>query len=359
VLNTMQDLLEASLDMICVVNETGVISQISANCKNLLGFEPSEMIGKPYTAFMLADATARSYSEEPVEDKNKIIRKFENRGLRKDGTGIPLSGTAIWSPETKSFYAIVKDATERKMSAQQLEELNESLRKRAAELQASNTELERFAYVASHDLQEPLRMVSSFLQLLENKLGGDLDETGKKYIDFAIDGAERMKTLIQDLLQYSRVGTSKEMVVNVNMDEILNSVKMIYSLAITESSAELVIHPLPVIKAEKAQMHQLFQNLVGNAIKYSSPSPPRIEVGYEELPNDWQFYVRDQGIGIHPKFFEKIFVIFQRLHNKTEYSGTGIGLAICKKIVERHGGVIWVESEPGKGTCFFVRLPKY
>ncbi|RYY14920.1 MAG: PAS domain S-box protein, partial [Chitinophagaceae bacterium] len=358
ILNGIQDLMEASLDIICLLDESGHIVQISANCERLLGYTPDELTGQHYTDLLIPEEKAESLGREAIIRNGTTVRDSENRYLRKDGKIISLSATAIWSPENNTFFSILKDATEKKLTASQLSELNEILKKRAAELHASNIELERFAYVASHDLQEPLRMVSSFLQLLEKKLEGNLDETSKKYIYFAIDGAERMKTLIQDLLQYSRIGTSKELVVNVDCNEVLRSVKNIYTLAIRETGAEVVVHPLPVIKGEKAQIHQLFQNLVGNAIKYSSPGPPRIEVGHEEFPGYWQFYVKDQGIGINPKFFDKIFVIFQRLHNKSEYTGTGIGLAICKKIVERHGGSIWVESEQDKGSTFFIRLPK-
>jgi len=359
ILNGIQDVLEASLDVICLLDQTGRFIQISANCERLLGYSPEELQGRHYTELLVPEEIESSKDRESSIINGTIVRDSENRYVRKDGVVISLATTAVWSPENKTFFSILKDATEKKMTAQQLTELNENLKKRAAELQASNIELERFAYVASHDLQEPLRMVSSFLQLLEKKLEGNLDDTGKKYIHFAIDGAERMKKLIQDLLQYSRIGTSKELAVNVDCNEVLKSVENIFLLTLRESGGKLMIHPLPVIKAEKGQIHQLFQNLIGNAIKYSSPRPPLIEVGYEDQELHWQFFVKDHGIGINPKFFDKIFIIFQRLHNKSEFSGTGIGLAICKKIVERHGGNIWVESEPGDGSTFFVRLPKF
>jgi PAS domain S-box-containing protein len=357
-LNGIQDLMEASLDIICLLDEQGRFVQISANCERLLGYTPDELAGRHYSELLVPEEKTASVEREAVIKDGATIRDSENRYLRKDGRIISLLATAIWSPENHTFFSILKDATEKQMTARQLTELNEILKKRAAELQASNIELERFAYVASHDLQEPLRMVTSFLQLLEKKLEGSLDDTSKKYIYFAIDGAERMKILIQDLLQYSRIGTSKEIVEDVDCNVIMESVKNIYTLAILETRADLIVHPLPVIQAEKGQIHQLFQNLVGNAIKYS-PDPPRIEVGYRDEPEYWQFYVKDQGIGINQKFFDKIFVIFQRLHNKSEFTGTGIGLAICKKIVERHGGNIWVESEQGKGSTFFIRLPKF
>lgn len=237
-------------------------------------------------------------------------------------------------------------------------EMKANLQKSTSELTASNTELERFAYVASHDLQEPLRMVSSFLHLLEKKLQGTLDESGKQYIDFAVDGAERMKKLIQDLLQYSRVGTNKESVVSVDCNEVMKTVLNVLSLSISETKATINVKSLPVVNGIQSQMVQLFQNLIGNAIKYHSDAAPVIEVGCTDKKELWEFYVKDNGIGIDPKFFDKIFIIFQRLHNKTEYSGTGIGLSICKKIVERHNGVIRVESAPGKGSTFYFTFPK-
>jgi PAS domain S-box-containing protein len=359
ILNGIQKLMEASLDIICVLNEEGKIIQISESSRRLLGYNADELIGTDFNDYIAPEDHRHGEALKAEVMEGRAINDFENRFLKKDGGYISLLTTAIWSKESRNYYVILKDATEKKMTARQLTQLNETLQKRAAELQASNVELERFAYVASHDLQEPLRMVSSFLQLLEKKLHDTLDDTGRKYIDFAIDGAERMKVLIQDLLQYSRVGTSKELMVDVNLEDVIKSVQALYSLAIAETGTTLTIEPLPVIKAEKAQMQQLFQNLIGNAIKYSKPGPPRIVVGCEDKHDFWQFYVKDHGIGINPKFFDKIFIIFQRLHNKTEYTGTGIGLAICKKIVERHGGAIWVESEPGKGSVFFIRLPKH
>ncbi len=272
-------------------------------------------------------------------------------------------GTTGWfelsfQPVPEGIFILSMDITERKKSEEALLQLNAILDKRADELQVSNTELERFAYVASHDLQEPLRMVSSFLHLLERKLEGKLDETNKQYIDFAVDGAERMKKLIQDLLQYSRVGTSRESITAVDCNEVMETVRSVLALSIYETKATLQVNDLPVIKAVHPQMVQLFQNLVGNALKYKGEEPPVIEVGCIAKGNRWEFYVKDNGIGIDPRFFDKIFIIFQRLHNKTEYSGTGIGLSICKKIVEKHGGEIRVASEPGKGSIFYFTLPK-
>ena len=279
-----------------------------------------------------------------------------------------------------SFFIIYKNTRARNKAAKEIKELNATLEKRveqksreivekekeysfhlekrAEELQLSNRELERFSYVASHDLQEPLRMVTSFLQLLDKKLDGSLDEKSKTYINHAVDGAERMKKLIQDLLEYSRVGNMELNVVDVDCNEIMKTVNSFYNLSLKQRNAILVIKPLPVIRGVKPQILQLFQNLVGNALKYNNSHLPEIEVGCIEEPAYNQFYVKDNGIGIHQKYFEKIFVVFQRLHNKSEYSGTGIGLSICKKIINQHGGRIWVESQPTQGATFYFTIPK-
>jgi PAS domain S-box-containing protein len=288
--------------------------------------------------------------------KERVAIHLENEFVFPDGSmgWFELS----FQPVPEGIFILSVDITPRKRAEMLLKELNETLEKRAVELQSSNTELERFAYVASHDLQEPLRMVSSFLHLLEKKLEDKLDDATKQYIGFAVDGAERMKNLIQDLLRYSRVGTSKENIAEVDCNQVLESVRSVLSLTIRETNATLLVKNLPVIKAIPAQLLQLFQNLVGNAIKYHGDSPPHIEVDCAEKAQSWQFSVKDNGIGIDPRFFEKIFIIFQRLHNKTDFAGTGIGLSICKKIVEKHGGRIWVESAPGKGSIFYFTIPK-
>ena len=242
---------------------------------------------------------------------------------------------------------------------------NEEKEKRAAELivankelAVSNTELEQFAYVASHDLQEPLRMVSSFLNLLEKRMDGQLDDTSRQYIHFAVDGAMRMKKLILALLEYSRVGTNKEDFAPVDLNEVVQYVTNVLDENIKKNTALITFKFLPVITANKTLITHLFLNLVNNALKYHGDKEPEIEVGSTEDKDWYIFYVKDNGIGIDPKFFDKIFIIFQRLHNKNEYSGTGIGLAICKKIVEIHKGKIWVESEAGKGSTFYFSIPK-
>jgi light-regulated signal transduction histidine kinase (bacteriophytochrome) len=252
----------------------------------------------------------------------------------------------------------MQDLTERKAYENMLEQLNHNLEKRARELSESNAELERFAYVTSHDLQEPLRMVSSFLQLLERRYKDKLDQKAHEYITYAVDGAERMKRLILDLLEYSRVNSSIIEKEDVDVNEVIEDLRLTYKNLLQETGGTIYSEQLPLVKANKTQILQLFQNLIGNAFKYRSEKPPEVTISYKEDNNSYRFAVTDNGIGIDPKFFQKIFIIFQRLHKREQYSGTGIGLAICKKIVDKHGGKIWVSSAPDHGSTFYFTLPK-
>ncbi len=237
-------------------------------------------------------------------------------------------------------------------------EAEEALHKTAEELARSNRELEQFAYVASHDLQEPLRMVSGFLNLLRERYEDRLDEKARQYIGFAVEGSGRMSSLIKDLLAYSRVTVSKRELSEVDLSAVLSEAKANLLTAIGESGAEISADPLPTLTADARQMAQLFQNLIGNALKFRVEGRrPEIQITARREGGDWVFGVKDNGIGIAADQHDKIFVIFQRLHGREKYPGTGIGLAICKKIVEGHGGRIWVESEPDKGSTFFFTLP--
>jgi signal transduction histidine kinase len=238
-----------------------------------------------------------------------------------------------------------------------LVEAAKALHLQAKELQRSNAELEQFAYVASHDLQEPLRMVSSFMQLFDQEYGSGLDETGKQYVHFAVDGAKRMQQMVSDLLTYSRAGSRNREPSPVDCGEVLAQAVANLRLSIEESGARMRVAPLPVVAGDRSQLLQLFQNLLGNAIKFAGTEAPVVEVGASLQGSDWVFHVNDNGIGIDPKHAERIFDIFQRLHPRSKYSGSGIGLAVCKKIVELHGGRIWVESRLGQGAKFFFTIP--
>lgn len=225
------------------------------------------------------------------------------------------------------------------------------------DLARSNAELEQFAYVASHDLQEPLRMVASFTQLLAKRYRGRLDQDADEFIGFAVDGANRMQQLINDLLAYSRVGTRGKSPAPTDLNEVLGYAEANLNEAIKESGAVVTHEPLPIVDVDQVQFTQLFQNLLANAIKFRSRETPRIHVSAQVQEGDWLIAVQDNGIGIAPEHRERIFSVFQRLHSRAEYPGTGIGLALCKKIVERHGGRIWVESAPGQGSTFYFNIP--
>jgi len=237
------------------------------------------------------------------------------------------------------------------------ERQEETLRRALADLERSNRELEQFAYVASHDLQEPLRMVASFTQLLGQRYGGKLDKDADDFIRYAVDGANRMLALINDLLSYSRISTRGKVFEPTDTEAVLARVHANLLAMIEETGTILVHDPLPTVKADETQMVQLFQNLVQNAIKFRRDEAPRIHVAAQREGDEWVFSVRDNGIGIDAQYFDRIFVIFQRLHGKEEYPGTGIGLAVCKRIVERHAGRVWVESQPGQGSVFYFTLP--
>jgi PAS domain S-box-containing protein len=262
-------------------------------------------------------------------------------------------------PTGKGLSVYFKDITERKISERLLKEMNTSLQQQAKKLALSNAELEQFAYVASHDLQEPLRMVTSFLTQLEKKYGDIVDDKGKQYIHFAVDGAKRMRQIILDLLEFSRVGRMEDEPEEVNLNDLIGDITALYRKQIEEKNASIIFSNLPVVQTHKTPMRQALQNLISNGLKYQPQGAhPIIRITCEEMSGHWLIAVKDNGIGIDPAYFEKIFIIFQRLHNKDEYSGTGMGLAITKKIIENLGGKLWVESKKGKGSAFYFTILK-
>jgi light-regulated signal transduction histidine kinase (bacteriophytochrome) len=240
----------------------------------------------------------------------------------------------------------------------ELRRQEELLKRQAADLARSNAELEQFAYVASHDLQEPLRMVASFTQLLAKRYAGRLDAKADEYIGYTVGGAKRMQQLIGDLLALSRVGTNGGEFRDVPLSKVMSDVLLNLGPAVQESGAAVVHDSLPTVLADRGQMTQLLQNLIGNAIKFRNAQLPQVHISAEEAGDKWIVSVRDNGIGIAPEHAERVFQIFQRLHTRDQYPGTGIGLAVCRKIVERHGGKIWLDSTPGGGTTFHFTLHK-
>ena len=292
----------------------------------------------------------------------KQIKTFSNSIVQTFRTRYPISS---YQNEQKLFDAILSELEnsyqEITMANEKLEHLNNALEQkveeRTHELKRSNQELEQFAYVASHDLQEPLRMISSYTQLLAKKYKGQLDEKADIYINYAVDGASRMQTLINDLLEYSRVSTHGGNFEQFDCNGMINNVILYMKQRINECGASVVVDHLPVISGDMSQIERVFMNLISNSLKYKGAQQPTIYISAVQQKNTWLFSVRDNGIGIDLKYTEKVFVIFQRLHSRTEYSGTGIGLAVCKRIIERHGGKIWFESEIGKGATFYFTIP--
>ncbi|MBM4258267.1 MAG: PAS domain S-box protein [Deltaproteobacteria bacterium] len=283
------------------------------------------------------------------------IIKQEFHFQHPDGEQRTVTSHAIglyWEDKTISGYVgIVDDITLRRKA--------EAIQQRyATELERSNKELEQFAYVSSHDLQEPLRMVASYCRLLQRRYADKLDQDANEFITYAVEGATRMQVLINDLLAYSRVRRKERTMKQVSCQQILERSLVNLQQSIRESQATITSDPLPALMGDETQLHQLFQNLLSNAIKYRGDEAPRIHIGIEQQENGWLFSVRDNGIGIAPHYHERIFQIFQRLHERGKYPGTGIGLAICSKVVEIHGGRIWVDSIEGKGSTFFFTLPK-
>jgi PAS domain S-box-containing protein len=278
---------------------------------------------------------------------------FECRIVRRDQTvrWIKAAGRHFALGNTDRLVGVVQDISERKQA-------EESLARQAEELARSNVELERFAYVASHDLQEPMRTVQRFAQLLQRNFGESLKGEAKEFFDFIIGGVQRMQTLLNDLLAYSRVGSQGAAFAPANCKEICANVLESLQASVESHQAKVTVEPLPVVIGDATQLGQMFQNLLVNAIKFHGQRTPRVHVSVKEASSEWVFSVADNGIGIASEYFDRIFIIFQRLHTIEEYGGTGIGLAICKKIAERHGGRIWVESVVGEGSIFHFSIPK-
>ncbi|MFZ0771689.1 MAG: PAS domain S-box protein [Candidatus Sulfotelmatobacter sp.] len=303
----------------------------------------------PANRLPLAHALRGKASEVAVVIRNP---KLGNRWVQASGQPVRDENGVVWGG-----LVIFRDVTLAKAAERERHKAEQDLAKKADELARSNADLEQFAYVASHDLQEPLRMVTAYTQLLAERYRGKLDESADKFIGYASEGALRMQVLIQDLLAFSRVGRNGFTSESVDCNAVMKDVLQTLTPAIQESGAVVTHAELPAVWADRTQMVQLFQNLIQNAIKFRGKDPPLVSVQAEQADQRWRFSVSDNGIGIAPEDAEKIFAAFQRLHTRTEYPGNGIGLAICKKIIEHNGGKIWVESQAGHGSTFKFTLP--
>jgi PAS domain S-box-containing protein len=348
----------SATDAIITVDDEQKVTLFNTAAERLFRCPASEALGRPLDRFI---------PERFREAHRQHIRDFGATGvtaramghqrplaaLRADGVEIPVEATISQSTVggRRLFTAIVRDISERKRA-------DEAMARQAEELARSNVELERFAYVTSHDLQEPMRTVRSFAQLLQRRCASQLTGDATEYLRFISDGVARMQTLINDLLIYSRVSSQGGAFAPADCNVIVAKVLESLHSSIQSNRARVTSGALPVVVGDATQLGQVFQNLLVNAMKFHGSRPPRIEVSAAESAGEWVFCVRDNGIGIAPEYFERIFIIFQRLHTIEEYGGTGIGLAICKKIVERHGGRIWVESAVGEGSAFYFSIPK-
>src|SRR6266851_7690013 len=337
--------------------EAGEWRYVSPKLELLLGFSAEEWMADRHLWFQQIQPEDREavVAEEKASEARGEAFHLEYRMFARDGRVVWIHDAAALVPDAPGErllqHGVLFDISERKRAEQELAS-------KVEELARSNAELEQFAYVASHDLQEPLRMVASYTQLLARRYKGKLDTDADEFIGFAVDGATRMQTLIQDLLCYSRVTTKGQSLQLTQTKAACDTALQNLQTSIKESNAVVNVGPMPSVLADEAQVAQLFQNLIGNALKYRNECRPEIQVTARANGKEWVFSVQDNGIGIEPQYFERIFQMFQRLHTREQFTGTGIGLAVCRKIVERHGGRIWVESQPGKGSTFLFTIPR-
>jgi PAS domain S-box-containing protein len=338
------DILNAIDDLFYVVDREGNYRRWNESLRTVTGYSDDEIEAMDPLAFI-----AEEDRERVTERIGGIFEtgngRVEARVQTKTGRRIPMEfvASAVEGPDGERVVAgIGRDITD--------------LKDRQRQLEASNERLEQFAYAASHDLQEPLRMVSSYLQLIERRYGDALDDDGREFLEFAVDGADRMREMIDGLLEYSRIESEGASFEPVDLDEVLADVRENLRVLSEECDADISVAPLPRVQGDRGQLRQLFQNLLDNAMTYSGDEPPRIRVSAEREGSQWRLSVSDEGVGIDPGDADRIFEVFQSLHGPDD-QGSGIGLALCKRIVERHGGDIWVESSPGEGATFSFTLP--
>jgi PAS domain S-box-containing protein len=349
-----QLLLDLPVGVLLLVDDSHIVRYSNQAIVRFLGYSQREIVGQPLTTLFAPSARSAVSRLIDSHSPSDATASEEFPTVRKNGTVLTLQVIlqSKYVGERKLTGVYLRDAADR-------EKVVEALTERGAELARSNRELEQFTYVASHDLQEPLRMVGSYTQLLQQRYGDQLDDDGREFLRYAQEGATRMRALIDALLEYSRITAHAQEFHRISMDHVVTLALTNLREAIADAKAVVTRGALPDVRGDSVQLGQLVQNLVGNALKFRSLAPPRISIEVERSGADWVFAVRDDGIGILPEYQERIFVVFQRLHSRQEYAGTGIGLAVCKKVAERHGGKLWVESSgrPGEGSTFYFSLP--
>jgi PAS domain S-box-containing protein len=339
-----------------MLDEAMHFTRVNRALCEMLGYTREELVGRNVLEITHVEDQAQSLKLRDELLTRRIDKMtYEKRYVTKSGQTrwVNLTVNPVFDHEKKFqfFFTLIEDITEKKVVQQREQQV-------VKELARSNAELQQFAYAASHDLKEPLRMVAMFSELIRQKYGRTLDREGKEYIEYATDGVKRMHALIDALLEFSRVSRNMDKKTPTDLNRVVELAKSNVALMLAETGARVRAARLPVVEALEPSMVQLFQNLMSNAVKFRSDRPPLIEIDAKETREEWIVSVRDNGIGIEPQFHDRVFVLFQRLHSREDYPGSGIGLSICKKIVEGHGGRMWVESKLGSGACFYFSLPR-
>jgi PAS domain S-box-containing protein len=346
-------LFEAAQDGILVLDaDSGQIDDVNPFIQDMIGYTHQELLNKKLWEIGLFKNIVAS-KEAFLELQNKGYVRFENMPLEtKDGRHIAVEfvSNVYLVNNKKVIQCNIRDITSRVLAEEQLKQVRQ-------ELERSNKDLGIFAFVASHDLREPLRSITGFMELIEKRYKDKFDQSGKDFVNFVVSGTKRMDSLLTALLEYSRIQVGSKSKTSFSVNTVLDDVFANLDAVIKETNAEITFDQLPIVIADKDQLIQLFQNLIQNAIKFRGKQRPKIHIGCRKEENLNLFSVQDNGIGINPQYSDRIFAIFQRLHTQDEYSGSGIGLAICKRIVEQHGGKIWVESQESKGSTFFFTIP--
>lgn len=354
-LEQLREFIELSPDAIIGIAADGSIVLSNRLADAMFGYPPADLLGRSMEILVPEAIRERHASHREGFTRMPATRAMgmcsDLSAQRSDGSLIPveISLSPVWIESRLIVIAAIRDISER-MRIQQ------TLQNQAQALARSNEALQRFAYIASHDLQEPLRMVSSYVQLLKRRYGSKLDKDADEFIGFAVDGVQRMQAMINDLLEYSRVGRDECVFEAVDCQKLLDQTRQNLSAVIAECGAVISHDRLPIVHGQPSELLRLFQNLISNALKFRGEMRPQVHISARRRDDGWLFSVRDNGIGIDPKQADKIFAIFKRLHAHHEYPGTGMGLAICRRIVEHHGGDIWVESAPGQGATFHFTI---